>query len=212
MSSRRTKPTAPPLTDEQRQQLLKSLQPYQPNEPVPTVYRGNAVSPLVSVRSPASGRFPAHGVRLIGDCAQHRGLTTRTPGALQRLKSAVPGIVIMEPVVTWNPMAVEQYELKWYKGNTVVRLDLLPILQPINMTVPRGYVMEVPISMEKLNDKYYLLLHLSSALTRSVKPAEEKEDEEDTDKDKINKNKNDGESPTRDPQAQSAAAEETAES
>lgn len=187
MASRRTKPTAPPLNDQLRQQLVKGLQPFQPHEAPQVIYRRNAVTPVLSIRTPGAGRFVVHGVRLLVECAQHRGLPTRVPGALQRLKSAVPGILIMEPVVTYDPRAVEQYELKWYRGNSQVNVDLLPILQPLNLEVPKGYVMEVPLSVENLSGLHYLLLHLNTAKTRAIKPDEKKKDGESEDDDDADK-------------------------
>lgn len=43
---------------------------------------------------------------------------------------------------------------------------MLPILQPRNMAVAEGYVMEMPMSLEQLAQPWYLIFHLGEAVTR----------------------------------------------
>lgn len=44
-------------------------------------------------------------------------------------------------------------------------MDLLPLLQPRNMEVPQGFVTEIPITLENVNN-WSLVLHLGEASTR----------------------------------------------
>lgn len=156
---------AAPLSNTVKQQLAQNLQPIRKDEAV--LYRSNERDPLVSVRSPALGHLTSHAVRLIGDCMEKRRQESRQPQALRAFKGAVPGFVIMEPVTLWDPTALDQYELNWYRGNRRATVDLRPILQPRNLEVPPGYVAEMPVSLEELpNSGWFILLHSGDAVVR----------------------------------------------
>lgn len=156
--------SAPALSPQILAQLGANLEPIRKD--TQPIYRGQERVPLLSVRSPASGRFLAHAIDLIGDCSEKRRLESRYPQALRALKGGVPGYILMEPIQVHDPTAPDQYELKWYRGNQIAAIDLLEILQPRNLEVPKGFVSEMPVSLEQINTAAFIVIHTGDATVR----------------------------------------------
>lgn len=162
------------LPDEVKEQLSKSLTPDTSSGPV---FRGTELGYVIVCRPPARGRLGVHMVDRLAECCRLRKMDTTAPGALRRLKGDVPGYAILEPVEQYDRRAADQHKLKWSENRQEAVVDLLPILQPINQTVARNYVSEIPVSLEQLNNQWFLVLHLDDAVTRAV-GSQEKESEE----------------------------------
>lgn len=173
MAPRKLKGAAPVLTEALRQQLAQSLVPIRRDE-VP-IYRGQERRPIFAVESPAHGRGTAKTCSLIHDCSKQRNLESDKPGALRINKTAVSGYLAAEPVLKYDQFTPDLYELTWPAGRSRVDIDLLPILQPRNLEVPQGYVTEIPVSLETLNGKAYLILHLDAAETRTIQEMSEEQ-------------------------------------
>jgi hypothetical protein len=154
------------LTADQIQILAKGgLQPINKDET--TVYRGNEQSTIVSIGSPAYGRYPVNSVTLIGDLAEERRQQSRYPEALEFSRTVLTGIVTAEPVPVYDQSKPNQYKLLWNDRKNGATQDLLPILQPLNMPVAAGFVMEVPISATRLGGPHRVLVfYLNQAQIR----------------------------------------------
>lgn len=160
------------LSPEMLQQLADGLTPVKKGTvPVP---KGNQRESMISVVTPAMGRLPRLSIRLVGDCAQACNLESRTPGALRADKNdKLPGYLVFEPVQTYDKTALDHYELKWSDGNRALSIDLMEILQPRNMVVPKGYVTEIPLVLDELpTGRSVLILYLHDAKTREMRSAE----------------------------------------
>lgn len=165
---------AAPISAALLAEIEKGLRPIRKDEA--TIYRGNERRPIFSVRSPAYGYASVKAAILIGDCAVANNLESRAPEALQALGSTVPGYVIFRPVEIYDPNQKDQYPLSWRKGNRVVSVNLLEILQPRNLEVPKGYVAEMPVSIETLpSGGTYVFLHTGESVIRVERANEEEE-------------------------------------
>lgn len=177
MSGQNTNGVAPGIPQELLKQIAESLKPIYKDQ-VP-VYRRNERPPLVSVESPARGRFSAHGIRLVGDLAQAWGQESRYPQALRANGSDVPGFVLFEPVQLWDANAPDQYQIIWGDGFKRALIDLRPILQPRNLEAPTGFVREMPVSLHQLpTGKTYLFLHTGGSKVRAEGEVAAEEEQE----------------------------------
>jgi len=177
---RNRKFTAPALSDAVKAQIAQSMVPVRQDEVM--VIRGKERTPLASVRCPALTTFLMHGAKLIRSCAKKRNLETDLPGALRIHRTAVTGYVTAEPVAKFDSNAADQYELKWDNTKTRASINLLPVLQPRNLEVAEGFVMEIPVSLEMLNNSPYLVLHLGDAHTREEEEGPPRKKKSDTSK------------------------------
>ncbi len=157
-----------------RQKLASSLRPITKDEV--TVFKGNERRPIISVESPAQARFSAHAIKLIGKCARARGLESRFPQALRALRGGVPGYLVFEPVMTYDASDSSLFELNWYDGNRVIRMNMIQLLQPRNLEVPKGFVSEMPVSLEELGGKQYIVIHSGDAIIRDKNEITEEEE------------------------------------
>lgn len=177
MTRRNHDGVAPRLSPELLKQIEQSLRPINKDEV--TIYRKNERPPILSLSSPARGRFSAHAIRLIGDCAKLWGQESRHPQALQAHDSDVPGFILFEPVVRYDATAPNQYPISWTDGFHRAYIELRPILQPRNLETPPGYISEMAVSLEALpSGTHYLFLHTGGAKTRpegDLTPEEEQD-------------------------------------
>jgi len=166
VTRRNLKGVAPVLSAEVKQQLASTLEAVKKN--VETIYRGTERLPILSVRSPGQAKLTAHTCRLVRTCCRQRNLETTRPAAVLVRRGSVGGYLMLEPLVKFDPNAPDQYALAWHSTKSEAYVDLLPVLQPRNLEVAAGSVMEVPVSLEDLAGKPYLVLHLAVATTRAV--------------------------------------------
>jgi len=198
------KVVAPKLTSAQIQQLAQGMAPIQNEEAV----RGQERFPIASIRHPAAARFPKHGANLIKACAGRRSLESDFPAALRFHKTGISTILAAEPLAKFDPHATDQHELKWSDDNVSALMDMLLILQPRNMEVAEGFVMEMPIALEQVGQQWFLLFHLADAVTRVEEegpPRKKKTGEASGDKNKGDKSGNRGEGDRDSSESQSAA-------
>lgn len=183
MSARNPNGTPQPLETRLLEQLAQDIEPLRKDEV--TVYRGHERLALISFAAPANGRLTRHAMRLLGDCCQHHGLDSRFPKALRGQKGALPGFVLFEPLMTFDRHAQDQFEIKWSKGFRQAHIQLLEILQPRNLQVPKGYIAEMPLTLAKLPNGvgWRLILHLMEAHVRPVNEVPKSEEEDFINKD-----------------------------
>lgn len=176
MVARKRTVKAQPLSPEVLAKLAEGLQSI--HRDATTIYRGNERFAFIGIGAPAYGKFSAHAISLTRRCAANRGLETTIPGALRFKKNeTLPGLIVMEPVVHFDKTQTDLYELKWYKGNTAAGIDLLPVLQPRNQVTPKGYVNEVPVTLEQLPGyNWVLVLHMENAEMRAVDSSDSEEE------------------------------------
>lgn len=168
MSARNRRYQARRLSDELLQQMGQDLTPVRKDEFL--VYRGAERTPIISISAPGRGRFTRHAIRMIGDLAEDWRQSSRFPQALRALRGGLASYILMEPVVTYDQHAPDQYPINWARGNRLAYIDLLPILQPRNLDVAQEYVAELPVSLEDLpNGKSYLVVDLSDVHIRREK-------------------------------------------
>ena len=166
---KRREVSARKLTPEMLQALAAGLKPLTRDESA--LVKGNEREAIIAFSCPAYGRLPKHSIRLVRAAAKQRGLETITPGALRVLKNEnLLGYLVLEPVVTYDSAASDQYQLRWERGGRVAYVEMLSLLQPRNMAVPKGFVSEIPLSMETLPTGTHpvLILHLTDAVMREV--------------------------------------------
>lgn len=178
MSARNPIGAPQPLDPKLLEQLSQQVESLRKDEV--TVYRGHERLSLISFAAPARGRLTRQAMKRLGDCAERRGHDSRYPAALRARKGAVAGYALFEPLTTYDQHAPDQYPIRWSKGYRQAHVDLLPILQPRNLQVPKGYVAEMPLSLEDLPNGlgWHLILHLLESHVRAVKeiPKEEEAD------------------------------------
>ncbi len=156
------------LPAEVRAELAQSLEPIRKDAHV--IYRRNTREAMLSVDSPGYGKFSALAVRLIGECARLRNVDTPFPQAVRIFRGKVAGYFLLEPLMQYDETDPEQYPLRWYEGNRVAKIDLLPALQPHNLDVHKGYVMEVAVTLETLPEAGpFVVLHVGEAEMRPKK-------------------------------------------
>ncbi|HLN60921.1 MAG TPA: hypothetical protein VK464_05160 [Symbiobacteriaceae bacterium] len=150
------------------QNLVQGLKPI--TKDTTPVLKGKEREPMISYYSPAYGRINKGAVALVVRSAKDRKLDTSAPGALRLLNNDdVPGYIVLEPVLQYDRTAKDQYELIWSKGNSVAHIDMLTVMQPRNMEVPKGYVNEIPLSLQTLpGNSSLLILHLADAEMREM--------------------------------------------
>lgn len=169
---------APKISADLLQQIASTLKPVKNDQ---ALYRRNQRPPLLSLKSPARGRFTAHGIQLIGDLASHWEQSSRNPQALRASDSDVPGFLLLEPVAIYDSTDRDLYPITWLEGFRQASINLRPLLQPRNLEAPEGYVREFPISLLQLpgsNGKYYLFLHTADSKVRpegEITPEEEED-------------------------------------
>lgn len=146
-----------------RQALNQNLQPLRKDEVI--IQTGNERLPIASVRSPGSAKLLMNACKAVRTSARKRSMETDAPPALRILRTTMSNYVVAEPVARYDSAATDQYELKWNDKKTEAHMDLLPLLQPRNMEVPQGFVTEIPITLENVNN-WSLVLHLGEASTR----------------------------------------------
>lgn len=168
MSARKKTVEARKLGPEDLAKLAEGLQSV--HRDATPVYRGNERLPILSIGSPALGRFSIHAIALTQQCSANRNLETTTPGALRIKKNeTMPGLIVMVPVLKYEKNETDLYQLRWYRGNNAASINLLALLQPRNQASPKGYVNEVPVSLEELpGNGWVLLLHMEDAEMRPV--------------------------------------------
>lgn len=155
-----------PLTDEERQQMQATLAVVSRKDV--DVLRGTERNALAWVSSPASGRLSARATRLLIECATLRNLGTLYPQAVRLLKTGLTGLVLLEPVTAYDTAADDQYPIRWSNQYQTATINLVTILQPMGQEVPRGFVAEVPTSLQRFeNGQCYVALHIGEALRRS---------------------------------------------
>ena len=132
---------------------------------------------LITTQSPARGRISFHAIRLIGEAAKQRKMDSRFPGALRINRTAVAGIMLMEPVRLYDETQPDLYEIKWTQGNRAATINLIHILEPLRLTVRRGYACEIPLSLPDPVEgaPSCLVLHLHDAVIRASNGAEKSE-------------------------------------
>lgn len=122
---------------------------------------------------------PTHSLRQLRLCAERRRLETTNPPAIKIHKTALAGHLLIEPLATYDKNAPDQYEVKWLQGFRQAYVDLLPVLQPRNMEVPKGFVTEVPVLADELGpNQHYLILFLNDAVTRELDEVMEQDEAE----------------------------------
>ncbi len=155
------------LPAEVRAELAQSLEPVRKDAFL--IHRRNAREAMLSVSSPGYGKFSALAVRLITECARLRNVDTPFPRAFRIYRGKVAGYFLLEPLMQYDETDPEQYPIRWYEGFRVAKIDLLPVLQPHNLDVPRGYVMEVAVTLETLPEAGpFLVLHVGDAAIRPM--------------------------------------------
>ena len=156
------------LSPEVLQQLLSGLKPVEKG--TTPALKGNQRESMIAVIHPAYGRLPKLSIQYVRDAAKACGLKTTTPGALRAQDNDnLPSYLVFEPVQTYDETSPDQYELRWTNGNRTLYIDLMEILKPRNMVVPKGFVTEIPLALQPLPDgRALLILHLHDAETREI--------------------------------------------
>lgn len=136
------------------------------------VYRGNERTPLLAVRSPAMGALNARATdRLVQTC-RSRGLGTDRPNRLDLHFSAADRVIVAVPLLVSEETEDEDlFEISWQDAKSVARFNLIEFLQPLNMTVPRDQVMEVPVRVQNvaLLGGDCLVIDLSQPVYREIR-------------------------------------------
>lgn len=135
------------------------------------VYRGQERLPLLSLRSPAYGFFSSRGTeRMVQVCAA-RGLGTNRPNRLEIHYSNTARAIIGVPMIVTDAADDEDlFEITWNESQGRAAINLLELLQPRNMTVPRDQIMELPISVREVSNLgHCLVIDMSEPVYRSVR-------------------------------------------
>ncbi|HYF76523.1 MAG TPA: hypothetical protein VD973_05305 [Symbiobacteriaceae bacterium] len=167
------------LTEAQLTLLAQSMTPARKDEA--QVYRGTEQGIMASVKSPAYARLPLHTIGKIMLLAQARNLETEYPEALRFLKTALTGVFTAEPVAKYVESQTDLYELIWADDKKSAAVDLLYLLQPRNMQVAPGFVLDLPVTVRPIGRDEFLIFHFNEGELREEevgppRPRKKKED------------------------------------
>lgn len=136
------------------------------------VYRGNERTPLLLIRSPAAGAFNARGTDRVVQVSRSRGLGTDRPNRFDIHYSAAAQAIMAVPMLVNEETEDEDlFEVKWPDSVTLANVNLIELLQPRNMAVPRGQVMEVPVRVQSVPELGgdCLVIDLSQPVYRNIR-------------------------------------------
>lgn len=114
------------------------------------VYRGNERTPMLSIGSPARGLFNARASSRIAQIADRRSLGSQRPNRFQIHYSNSALSMVIVPMLMAETDDEDLFEVLWTDRDGRAQVNLMEVLQPRNMMVPRGQVMELPVRIEDL--------------------------------------------------------------
>lgn len=115
------------------------------------VYRGNEKTPTLTLKSPAYGIFNSRGTERVTKVSTVRGLGTAKPNRFELYYSNSSRTIIAVPqLVTEATDDEDLFEVLWSDVQGRATVNLIELLQPRNMTVPQGQVMELPVRVEEI--------------------------------------------------------------
>lgn len=135
------------------------------------VYRGNERKAMLSVGAPAYGTFNAKGTQRLDQISASRKLGTTRPNRFElHYSNAARAIVAVPLAVTEETDDEDLFEVVWNESEGRAAVNLIELLQPLNMTVLKGQIMELPVRTEEVPPLgQCLIIDMSEPAYRTVK-------------------------------------------